>query len=131
MPAIPSAIRFFIHTSKKRKKSNNQFLNEKCRNLVLPLLPSWLSLLPFPTRGRSHFSLNFESSLAPVPVNTYITTSCLISGVLLVSLHSMKALASNFFCRTLQNKMLPQISQCSKFDAKSPVFRHSLTILTS
>ena len=40
-------------------------LNEKCCNRALPLLPSWLSLLPVPTGGRSHFSLNFESSLAP------------------------------------------------------------------
>ena len=27
-PVIPRAIRFFIHTAKKRKKSNNQFLNK-------------------------------------------------------------------------------------------------------
>ena len=45
-------------------------LNEKC-NRTLPLLPSWLSLLLISTGGRSHFSLNFESSLTPAFFNYY------------------------------------------------------------
>ena len=43
--------------------------NEKCSNHALLLLPSWLSLLPISTGGRSHFSLNFESSLTPAQCN--------------------------------------------------------------
>ena len=34
-------------------------------NAALPHFPSWLSLLPISSGGRSHFSLNFESSLTP------------------------------------------------------------------
>ena len=48
-------------------------LNEKCCNRALPLLPSWLSLFPVPTGGKSHFSPNFESSLAPDPYIPLVT----------------------------------------------------------
>ena len=39
--------------------------NEKCRNHALSLLPSWLSLLPIWSGGRSHFSLLPGPSLTP------------------------------------------------------------------
>ena len=39
--------------------------NEKCRNRALQFLPSWLSLLPIWSGGRSHFSLLPEFDFGP------------------------------------------------------------------